>query len=87
VGAIELKDTADQMAIDRRMKEHGRCNNQPSRSIENHTTEIARFPYDRRVTGTIEMIMHFFDQARDLVADDLNGDRIHDQVVVRTRLR
>jgi hypothetical protein len=32
------------------------------------------------------MIMHFFNEACDLVTDNLNRDRIHDHVLVRTRL-
>ena len=32
------------------------------------------------------MIVHFIDQARDLVAQDLDGDGVHAHALVRTRL-
>src|SRR5262249_567565 len=84
---IDLKNAADEMAVDRRMEKHRRRNNKTPGSIENDTTEIAGFPDDGRIAGAIEMIMNLLDKARDVVADDLNRDRIHDHVLVRTRLR
>jgi hypothetical protein len=32
------------------------------------------------------VVMHFLDQARDLVAQDLDGDGVHAQALVRIRL-
>src|SRR5260370_41676115 len=80
--AVELEDAADEMTIDRRMKEHRRCDDQTSRPIENDAAEVTRLADDGGGAGTIEMIMHLLDQARDLVANDLDGDRVHVRVTL-----
>src|SRR6516164_4654691 len=86
IAAIELEDAADEMAIDRRVEEHRRRHDQASLAVEDHTAEVARLADDGRVAGAVEMVVHFIDQARDLVAQDLDGDGVHAQALVRIRL-
>src|SRR5689334_3291993 len=74
---MHLDDAADQMAVDWRVEEHRRRHDQPAAAIEDHAAEIARLADDGRIARAIEMIMHLIDQARDLVAQDLDGDRVH----------
>src|SRR5207253_729699 len=68
LAAIELEDTAHEVAIDRRMEKHRRRHDQAPLAVQNHAAEISGFADDRRVAGAIEVVMHFIDQARDLVA-------------------
>src|SRR5215475_5204065 len=81
------------MAIDRGMKEHRWGDDQAAVAVENHARKIARFADDGGIAGAVEMKMHFFDQARDLVAQNLDGDGVqswnHFQTSCfdRTRLR
>src|SRR5262245_37839495 len=75
--AIGLADALDEMAVDRRVEEHRRRHDQPPFAVENHAAEVARFTDDGRVAGAIEVVMHFLHQARDLVAQDLDGDGVH----------
>ena len=86
VAAMEFENAADEMAVDRGVEEHGRRHDQPPGTIEDHAAEVARLADDGRVAGAIEMIVHFIDQARDLVAQDLDRDGIHAQALARTRL-
>src|SRR3954447_16621316 len=83
VGAIEIENAADEMPIDRRMKEHGRWNDQAAGAVENNAAEIARLADDCGVAGAIEMIMHLLDEARYLVADDANADGVHANLIHR----
>jgi hypothetical protein len=75
---VDADNAADQVAIDRRMKEHRRRHDQPPSAIKDDAAEIARLADDGRVAGAIEMIMHLIDQAGDLVAQDLDSDGIHE---------
>ena len=84
---VNLDDAAYEMAIDRRMEEHRRRDDEAPGPIENDAAEIPRFADDGGVARTVEMIMHLLDKACDLVADDPDGDRVHAQVAVRMRLR
>src|SRR5262249_40403500 len=67
-GPVDRKNAADQVPIDRRMEEHRRRHDEAALAIKDHAGEIARFADDGGVAGAVEMIMHFFHQARDLVA-------------------
>ena len=75
--AVQLENLCHQMPIDRRMKEHRRRDDQAAGAVEDHTAEVARLANDGRIARAIEMIMHLIDQARDLVAQDLDGDGVH----------
>src|SRR5262249_51338586 len=86
VAAIAREDAADEMAVDRRVEEHRRGHDQAPLAVEDHAAEVARLADDGRVAGAVEMVVHFIDQARDLVAQDLDGDGVHAQVLVRIRL-
>ena len=87
VAAMEFENAADQMAIDRRVEEHRRRHDQPPVAVEDHAAEVARLADDGRIAGAIEMVVHLIDQARDLVAQDLDGDGIHAHALARMRLR
>src|SRR5262249_10636915 len=84
--AIDLEDTAYQVTIDRCVEKHWRRHNQTPLAVENHAAEIPRFADDRRVAGAVEVVVHFLDEARDLVAQDLDGYGVHAHALVRTRL-
>src|SRR4029077_5445621 len=71
--AIEIENAADEMPVDWGVEEHGGRDDQPPAPIEDHAAEIARLANDGRVAGTIEMVVHFIDQACNLVAQDLDG--------------
>jgi hypothetical protein len=83
---IELENASDQMPVDRGVEEHGWRHDQPAVAIEDHAAEVARLADDGRVAGAIEMVVHFIDQARDLVAQDLDGDGIHAHALAMIRL-
>ena len=82
VRAVGLEDRADQMAVDRRVEEHRRRHDQPAGAIDDHAGEIARLPDDRRIARAIEVIVHLVGEAGDLVAQDLNRDRVHGQALL-----
>ena len=84
--AIELEDAADEMAVDRGVEEHRRRHDQAPLAVEDHAAEVARLADDGRVAGAVEMVVHFIDQARDLVAQDLDGDGVHAHALARIRL-
>src|SRR5882672_8919937 len=70
------------------MEEHRRRNDQPAGLVQDHAGEIARLADDGGIARTIEMIVHLVGEARDLVAQDLNGDRVdHARLFSTTRLR
>src|SRR3974390_1282200 len=78
------------MTIDRRMEEHRWRDNQAAGTVEDDTAEVARFPDDGGIAGTIEMIVHLFDEARHLVTNHSGSDRVHCEPQVsgcKTRLR
>src|SRR5262245_45220352 len=74
--SMQFEDAADEVTIDGGMKEHRRRHDQAPGPVEDHAAEIARLADDGGIAGAIEMIMHLFDQAGDLVAQDLDGDRV-----------
>ena len=78
-GAVKFEHAADEMAIHGRVEEHGRRDDEPALAVENDAGKVAGLADDRRIAGAIEMIVHFIDKAGDLVAQDLDGDRVHDQ--------
>ena len=85
--AVGFEDAADEMAVDRRVEEHRRRHDQPAVAIDDHAGEVARLPDDGRIAGAIEMVVHLIDQARDLVAQDLDGDGVHGHALSNMRLR
>jgi hypothetical protein len=60
------------MAVDRRVEEHRRRHDQPAVAVEDHAAEVARLADDGGIARAIEMVVHLLDQARDLVAQDLD---------------
>ena len=88
VRAVKRKDAPDQMAIDRGMEKHRRRDDQPAVAVEDHAGKIPQFADDGGIAGAVEMVMHFFHQARDLVAQDLDGDGVQTGVhLLRPRFR
>src|SRR5262249_11047059 len=88
IAAVDLEDAADEMPVDRSVKEHRRRHDQATLAVENHAAEIPRFADDGGIAGAIEVIMHLLDQARDLVAENLDGDSVPAHACgSRTRLR
>src|SRR5262249_19069829 len=84
--AIDLEDMAHQVPIDRCVEKHWRRQDQTPLAVQNHAAEISRFADDRRVAGAVKVVVHFIDQARDLVAWDLDSDGVHARALVRIRL-
>src|SRR5216683_590093 len=65
VVAVDVQDAANQMAIDRRVKEHRRRHDEAAGAVEDHAAEVARLANDGRVARAIEMVVHLVDEARD----------------------
>src|SRR5215210_4758337 len=85
--AVQLQDTSHQVAVDRRVKEHRRRDDEPPATIEDHTGEVTRLADDGGVAGAIEMIVHLLDQAENLVAQNLDEDGVHGYARSRIKLR
>src|SRR5262245_56201161 len=77
--AVGFEDISDEMTIDRRVEEHRRRHDQSAVAIKDHAREVARFTNDRGIAGAVEMVVHLVRQTRDLVTQDLYGDRVHAQ--------
>jgi uncharacterized protein YfdQ (DUF2303 family) len=73
----KFQNATDEITIDGRMEEHGWRDNEATGAIKDHAREVSRLADDGGIARAIEMIMHLIDEARDLVAQNLNGDRIH----------
>src|SRR5580692_1885566 len=76
VVAVDCQYLCNEMAIDRRVEEHWRRDNQAAVPIQNHTGKVARLTDDGGIPGPVKMIMHLLHQAADAVAYDLRGNGI-----------
>ena len=86
--AIGPKDVSDQMPVDGRVEKHRRRGDKPSVAVHDDATEVTRFPDDRRIAGAVKMIVHLIGEAGDLVAQDLDRDRVDAHgLASRIRLR
>ena len=72
------------------MEKHRRCSRKAALFVGYYATEIPGFADDRRISGPVEMVLHFFHKARNAITHDLNGDRIdfsHTIILCGTRLK
>ena len=71
--AVYFEDPADEMKIDRAVKKHRRRDGEASLAVGDDAAEIAGFTHDCRISRAVEPVIHFFHQAGDAAAKDLDG--------------